>query len=209
MESWCWGREAKSCLSEFSGCRSLLKCQVLLKNNTPLSPHTHHHPHLLPLSQPYCLPSRTKPRSSQWWHTGWGMNPGLDSTSGQTPAFLLPSEVLIHLFISPTTTTSPPWPPRWKQRRWWNEIISFPLFSLSSHRHSSPLDSFYFIRGLFWLFSWCGAWSHRPQNITSTIKPICSVRGSHIWQITYTSTVELLPRQDVMEILIIRRCERQ
>lgn len=99
MESRCWGREAKSCLSEFSGCRSLLKCQVLLKNNTPLSPHTHHHPHLLPLSQPYCLPSRTKPRSSQWWHTGWGMNPRLGSTSGQTPAFLLPSEVLIHLVI--------------------------------------------------------------------------------------------------------------
>lgn len=115
-----------------------------------------------------------------------------------------------YLFISPTTTTtSPPWPPRWKQRRWWNEIISLPLFSLSSHRHSSPLDSFYFIRCLFWLFSWCGAWSHRPQNITSTIKPICSVRGSHIWQITYTSTVELLPRQDVMETLIIQRCERQ
>ena len=31
----CWRREAKPCLSECSGCCSLLKCQVLYKNNTP------------------------------------------------------------------------------------------------------------------------------------------------------------------------------
>lgn len=37
MKSQCWGREAKPCLSERSGCCSLLKCQVLLKNNTPSS----------------------------------------------------------------------------------------------------------------------------------------------------------------------------
>lgn len=125
MKSQCWGREAKPCLSERSGCCSLLKCQVLLKNNTPLLS-LGLHPQLS-----VCPPSST-PDSSQCWSRGWGMNPWLGITlpAGQTAAFLLPSEVLsiyIYLFIlfyfSPLT--SPPWPLRWKQQGWWNEPISF------------------------------------------------------------------------------------
>lgn len=122
MKSQCWGREAKPCLSECSGCCSLLKCQVLLKNNTaPLSFSLT----FLPL--PPLLPLKLQPTLEQRLR-----NEPLARLRqrGQTAAFLLPSEVFIYLFILfYFFPTSPLWPLRWRRRGWWNETIS--LFSCS------------------------------------------------------------------------------
>lgn len=124
MKSQCWGREAKPCLSQRSGCCSLLKCQVLLKNNTP--PPLARSP-----SSAQCLPSllhtRLQPVLEQRLR-----NEPLDWPAGPTAAFLLPSFVYvcmcIYIFISIILffpLASPLWPLRWKQQGWWNEPISF------------------------------------------------------------------------------------
>lgn len=102
MKSQCWGREAKPCLSECSGCCSLLKCQVLLRNNTPPSLSFA----LLPLAP--CLPPPlhppSKPDSSQRWSRGWGMNPQLGFASrancSVSAAFRI-QYLFIFLFFSP------------------------------------------------------------------------------------------------------------
>lgn len=162
MKSQCWGREAKACLSECSGCCSLLKCQVLLKNNTPPSLSLA----LLPPAPclPYPLPSIPLPNqtlaSAGAEVEEWTLS--LASPAGQTAAFLLPWEVFIYLFyfIFPI---SPLWPLRWKQWGWWNETISLFLFSLSSHGHTSSPDSFHFIPCLSWLSHDVVACSYRPK----------------------------------------------
>lgn len=158
MKSQCWGREAKPCLSECSGCCSLLKCQVLVKNNTP-------HPlTLLPLAP--CLPtllphplrtSRLKPLLEQRLRNepfAWLCQ------RGKLQRFCCLQKFIYLFIIFYFFSASPLWPLRWRQQGWWNVTISlFFLFSLSSRRHTSSLDSFHFIPCLSWLFPWFGACS--------------------------------------------------
>lgn len=162
MKSQCWGRVAKPCLSECSGCCGLLKCQVLLKNNTPtLSSFSLT---LLPLAPclPSILPHLSKPESSQCWSRGWGMNPWLGFASGANCsvwAALTIFYLFIYFFphVSPVATEV-----ETARVLKWNHF-SLSLFSLSSRRHTYSLDSFHFIPCLSWRFPWCGAWSYRPK----------------------------------------------
>lgn len=153
-------REDKPCLSECSGCRGLLKCQVLFKNNT-LLPLARTHSLLCPcfwISPALFLPlSRLHQTRSQHWNWGWGMKPGLGSASGgKRQQFLLPSEVLIYLPPPPPSTHTSPTATEVETESVmkWNHFslffsLSFFVLSSWSCRHTPSVDSSHFISCLF------------------------------------------------------------
>lgn len=166
MKSQCWGREAKPCLSERSGCCSLLKCQVLLKNNTPSSLSVS-----IPSSVSALPPPHQTPASAGAEVEEWTLGLVSPSQRGKLQRFFYLQKfclyiyiyifIYIILFFSPHISPVATEVETARVMKWTHFFSS--LFSLPSCRHTSSLDSFHFIPCLSWLFPWCGARSYRPE----------------------------------------------